>query len=314
MVAYIVRRVAWGMLVLLAVGIFTFLLAFVAPGDPARAIAGRNASAAAVHAIREALGMDRPLPEQMVGYLARALQGDFGESYKQHRPVLDMVLERVPATFELAIAGVLAAAVIGIPLGVRSARNPGGKTDRLGLIGTSVLVAAPAFWVGYMLIFVFAFQPALQWGISIFPIGQYKPWDLRYLLLPALTLAVGLAAYYARITRTVLLDELHQDYTRTARAKGAAEGRVAWRHAFPNALPPLLTQIGLDLGLLLGGVVVVEAVFSWPGIGKLALDAVHSEDLPLLMGTVLFATVCIVVMNIMVDVAIALIDPRVRQT
>jgi peptide/nickel transport system permease protein len=224
------------------------------------------------------------------------------------------VLERVPATFQLAVAGVLTAAAIGIPLGVRSARSPGGKTDRGGLIGTSVLVAAPAFWIGYMLLFVFAFQPARQWEISIFPIGQYKPWDLRYLFLPAITLAAGLAAYYARITRTVLLDELHHDYTRTARAKGATEGRVAWRHAFPNALPPLLTQIGLDLGLLLGGVVVVEAVFSWPGIGKLALDAVHSEDLPLLMGTVLFATVCIVVMNIVVDVAIAVIDPRVRQT
>jgi peptide/nickel transport system permease protein len=311
-VAYIVRRLLWGVLVLLAVGVFTFILAFVAPGDPARAIAGRNASAAAVENIRQALGMDRPLPEQMVSYLARSLQGDFGISYRMNRPVLDIVLDRVPATFELAVAGVGLALVIGIPLGVRSARKPGGRVDRAGLVGTTALVAAPAFWVGYMLLFLLAFQPAILWGITLFPIGQYKPWDLRYLFLPALTLAVGLAAYYARLTRTVLLDELHHDYTRTARSKGASEGRVVWHHALRNALPPLLTQVGLDLGLLFGGVIVVEAVFSWPGIGKLALDAVASEDLPLLLGTVLFATVCIVIMNIIVDVSIALIDPRVR--
>lgn len=312
MAAYVVRRILWGLLVLLAVGAFTFVLAYIAPGDPARAIAGRNASAEAVENIRQALGMDRPLPEQMVSYLARSVQGDFGTSYRMNRPVLDIVLGRVPATFELAFAGVVVALLIGIPLGVRSAKKPGGRVDRAGLLGTTVLVAAPAFWVGYVLLFLLAFQPAIQWDITIFPIGQYKPWDLRYLFLPALTLAVGLAAYYARLTRTLLLDELHHDYTRTARAKGVSESRVVWHHAFRNALPPLLTQIGLDLGILFGGVIVVEVVFSWPGIGKLALEAVSTEDLPLLLGTVLFATVCIVIMNIIVDVAIALIDPRVQ--
>lgn len=311
MIAYLARRALWGLTVLVAVGLLTFVLAYVAPGDPARAIAGRNASAEAVENIRVALGMDRPLLEQMASYVVGVVQLDFGTSYQLNRPVLDIVLERVPATAELAIAGVLVALLVGVPLGVRSAVRPGGMTDRLGILLTSVLVAAPAFLVGYVLIYVAAFQPAIRWDVRLFPIGGYEPLDLRYLALPALTLGVGLAAYYARLTRTALLDELHQDYARTARAKGASERRVTWRHAFRNALPPILVQVGLDLGVLLGGVVIVEAVFSWRGVGKLAIDAVTQEDLPVLLGTVLFATLCIVVANLLVDLLIAIIDPRV---
>ncbi len=312
MIAYLARRLVWGATVLLSVGTLTFLLAYVAPGDPARAIAGRNASAEAVENIRVALGMDRPLIDQMTAYLGGILRGDFGTSYQLSRPVLDVVLERVPATFELAAGGLLIGLLLGIPLGMRSARRPGGPVDRFGVVTTSLLVAAPAFWVGYVLIYLLAFQPAVRWGISIFPIGGYEPWDLRYLALPAFTLGIGLAAYYARLTRTVVLDELHQDYVRTARASGGSESRVAWRHAFRNALAPVLIQVGLDLGILLGGVVIVESVFSWRGIGKLAIDAVTQEDLPLLLGTVLFATMCIVVANLIVDIVVATLDPRIR--
>jgi peptide/nickel transport system permease protein len=254
------------------------------------------------------------LPDQLVGYLGRLLQGDLGTSYHLNRPVLDTILERFPATFQLVVAGVGMAVLIGIPLGIRSAMRPNGKADRFGIITTSVVVAMPAFWIGYVVIYFLAFQPALQWKLKIFPIGTYEPWDLRYLFLPALTLALGLAAYYARLTRTTLLEELHQDYVRTAHAKGLTEFSAAWRHGFRNALGPILTQLGLDLGLLLGGVVVIEKVFSWPGIGGLALDSVTSEDLPMLMGTVLFATLCIVVINLMTDVAIVLLDPRARLT
>lgn len=311
MIGYLLRRVAWGVFVLLAVGAFTFVLAYVAPTDPARAILGRNATAEAVENIRVALGMDRPLPLQMLDYLLGVLHLDLGTSYQLNRPVLDLILERVPATVELAAGGVGVALLIGIPLGVRSASRPGGRADRIGIVATSVLVAAPSFLVGYVLLYLLAFQPTVLWGLAILPIGEYKPLDLRYLLLPALTLGCGLAAYYARLTRTALLDELHQDYARTARAKGASERRVVWRHALRNATPPVLTQIALDLGVLLGGVVIVEAVFSWRGIGKLAIDAVTQEDLPVLLGTVLFATMCIVVANLVVDVAVALIDPRV---
>lgn len=312
MIAYVVRRLLWGVTVLLAVGALTFLLAYVAPTDPARAIAGRNASAEAVENIRVALGMDRPLPQQMLDYLLAIARFDLGTSYQLNRPVTDILFERVPATIELAVAGVLVALAIGIPLGIRSATRVGGAADRVGIVGSSILVAAPAFLVGYVLIYVFAFQPTVLWGLAILPIGGYEPWDLRYLFLPAITLGIGLAAYYARLTRTALLDELHQDYTRTARAKGATERRVTWRHAFRNALPPVLIQVGLDLGILLGGVVIVESVFSWRGIGKLAIDAVTQEDLPLLLGTVLFATLCIVIVNLIVDISVAMLDPRVR--
>ena len=154
--------------------------------------------------------------------------------------------------------------------------------------------------------------PRSTWALDIFPIGGYEPLDLRSLFLPAVTLGVALAAYYARLTRTALLDELHQDYVRTARAKGVPEQRVTMHHALRNAIGPLLIQVGLDLGILLGGVVIVESVFSWRGIGKLAIDAVTQEDLPLLFGTVIFATMCIVVVNLVVDLLVAVIDPRVR--
>ena len=311
MAAYIVRRLAWAVAVLLAVGTITFALTFIAPGDPARAVAGRNATAEAVAAIRTALGLDRSLPEQLVGYFTRAATGDFGHSFKKDADVLPYILARFPATLELAIAGLAVAVAIGVPLGIQSARRPGSRLDRFGGLLTAALISAPVFWLGYVLLYLFAFLPATRLGIDLFPIGQYKPLDPRYVVLPALALGLGGAAYYARIARTAMLDELGLDYIRTARAKGVGERRVAWRHALRNAAPPILVQAGLDLGFFLGGVVVVESVFSWPGIGKLAIDAITAEDLPMLMGTVLFGTVCIVLANLVVDLLIAVVDPRV---
>ena len=312
MTAFVVRRLAWAAVVLLAVGVITFLLTFVAPGDPARAVAGRNASAESVDRIRHALGLDRSVLEQLAGYFGRVAQGDFGHSYKKDADVLPYILARFPATLELAVAGILVAVGLGIPIGLQSARHPGGLVDRIGGLITASLVAAPIFWVGYVMLFMFAFLPATRLGLELFPIGQYRAFDLRYLVLPALTLGLGGAAFYARITRTAMLDELGLDYVRTARSKGIAERQVAWRHALRNALPPILIQIGLDMGFFLGGVVVVEAVFSWPGIGKLAIDAVSAEDLPMLMGTVLFASLCVVLANLAVDLLIAVTDPRVQ--
>ena len=312
MTAFVVRRLAWAAVVLLAVGVITFLLTFVAPGDPARAVAGRNASAESVDRIRHALGLDRSVLEQLAGYFGRVAQGDFGHSYKKDADVLPYILARFPATLELAVAGILVAVGLGIPIGLQSARHPGGLVDRIGGLITAGLVAAPIFWVGYVMLFMFAFLPATRLGLELFPIGQYRAFDLRYLVLPALTLGLGGAAFYARITRTAMLDELGLDYVRTARSKGIAERQVAWRHALRNALPPILIQIGLDMGFFLGGVVVVEAVFSWPGIGKLAIDAVSAEDLPMLMGTVLFASLCVVLANLAVDLLIAVTDPRVQ--
>lgn len=310
--AFIVRRIAWAGLVLGAVGVLTFVLTFVAPGDPARSIVGRNGSQAAVEAVRRALGLDRSLLEQLFGYFGRVIQGDFGHSYKKNQDVLELIVNHFPATAQLAVAGLAISILIGVPLGIRAASRPGGWGDRLGTGLTALLVAVPSFWLGYVVLYVFAFLPAVRLDIDLFPIGQYKPFDLRYLALPALTLGLTGAAYYARITRTAMLDQMSHDYIRTARAKGAPERRVVWRHALRNAVPPVLTQVGLDLGFFLGGVVVVEQVFSWPGIGRLAVEAVPSEDMPVLMGTVLFATLCIVIANLVVDVLYAFIDPRVR--
>lgn len=312
MIAFLVRRLAWASLVLLAVGILTFLLTFVAPGDPARAVAGRNASAELVERIRHALGLDRAMLDQLLGYFDRVLHGDFGHSFKKDADVLPYILARFPATAQLAVSGLLVSLLIGVPVGVQSARRPGGIGDRIGGLMTAALIAAPSFWLGYVLLYLFAFLPAVKLGVSVFPIGQYQAFDLRYLALPAITLGLGGAAFYARIARTAMLDELGLDYVRTARAKGATERRVAWRHAFRNAMPPILSQVGLDLGLFLGGVIVIESVFSWPGIGKLAIDAISAEDIPMLMGTVLFATLAIVIANLMVDIVIAIVDPRVR--
>ncbi|HEY3335742.1 MAG TPA: ABC transporter permease [Candidatus Limnocylindrales bacterium] len=312
MIPFLARRLAWTLLVLVAIGLITFLLTFVAPGDPARAIAGRNASAESVERIRHALGLDQSILAQLAGYVGRIAHGDFGHSFKKDADVLPYIVARLPATIQLAVGGLVVALVLGIPIGMHSARHPRGRVDRVGGLLTSALVAAPSFWVGYMLLFAFAFLPAARLGIELFPIGQYRPLDLRYLALPALTLGLGGAAYYARITRTAMLDELGLDYIRTARSQGFAERRIAWHHALRNAIPPILAQAGLDLGFFLGGVVVIEAVFSWPGIGKLAVDAVTAEDLPMLMGTVLFASLCVVLANLAVEVLIAFVDPRVR--
>ncbi|HYM52767.1 MAG TPA: ABC transporter permease [Candidatus Dormibacteraeota bacterium] len=312
MTGFLVRRMAWALVVLLAVGVITFLLVYALPTDPARAIAGPRANAASVRAISEALGLDDPLPAQLLRYLGNLAQGDFGHSFQRNREVLPLLLERLPATLQLAVGGLVLELLIGIPLGVLAARHAGALIDRAATTLASVLIAAPSFLVGYLLLNLLAFQPRVNLGIDLLPIGGYEPFDLRYLFLPALTLGFSGAAYYVRLTRATLLDELSRDYVRTARSKGLSERRVTWRHLFPNACLPLLTQFGLDAGFFLGGVVVVEQVFGWPGIGRLAVESIVSADVPMVMGTVLFATLAIVLANLAVDVAYALIDPRLR--
>jgi peptide/nickel transport system permease protein len=314
MIQYIGRRLAWAVVVLAAVGVATFVLAYIAPADPARAIAGRNASAESVERIRVALGLHLSLPEQLLGYFGRLLHGDLGHSFKKDRAVLDLIVARLPATILLSLAGLTVALAVGIPTGIRAAAHPGSRADRIATVLMAALIAAPSFWLGYVLLYVLAFLPSTRLGMDLFPLGGTSLLDPRYLFLPAVTLGLGVAGLYARVTRTAMLEELGRDYVRTARAKGAGERRTVWRHAFRNALPPILTQIGLDLGFFLGGVVVIEQVFGWNGIGKLAIDAVSSEDLPVLMGTVLFATFCIVIANLVVDVIYGIVDPRVRFT
>jgi len=309
---YIARRLVWGVGVLIAVGIVTFILIYILPADPARVIAGPRASADAVARISHQLGLDQPLPVQLATYLGHALSGDLGHSFSQNQDVLPLILSRFPATLQLALAGLFVELGIGIPLGLLAATHRDSAYDRGATILSIVLVSAPSFWIGLLLIHYLGFLPHQLAGIDVFPIGGYKPLDLRYLILPALTLGFAGAAYYTRLTRVTMIDQLHADYVRTARAKGLVERKVTRRHAFRNAVGPILTQIGLDLGFFLGGVVVVEQIFGWPGVGKLAVDAIRTADVPLIMGTVLFATLCIVLANLFVDVLAAMLDPRIR--
>lgn len=312
MIRYLATRLVWAVFVLLTVMIVTFSLTYIVPADPARAIVGIRGSAEDVARIRTALGLDEPLIVQLAGYLARSVQGDLGHSYHHRVDVLPLIISRVPATAQLALAGIGISVAIGVPLGVLAARRRGSGWDKAATVLSGVLVSVPSFWLGYLLIDLLAFRPLMAFDLAIFPIGGYEPWDVRHLALPAVTLGATGAAYYTRLTRSAMLDELRHDYVRTARAKGLGDRRVTWHHAFRNAMPPLLIQLGLDLGFFLGGVVIIEKVFSWPGVGKLAVDSITNTDVPLIMGTVLFGTFCIVMANLLVDVIIALMDPRIR--
>ena len=313
MSGYIVRRLGWSLVVLSAIVVVTFFATYILPADPARMIAGVRAAPEDVQRIRVALGLDQPFFVQLAAYVGRLLQGDFGHSYIQNKPVLPLILERFPATVQLALGGLTIELLIGLPLGILAAVRRGSRSDRLSTVLSIVLVSAPSFLVGYLLLNFLAFQPKIHLNLEIFPIGGYKPFDLRYLALPAITLGFSGAAYYTRLMRTAMLDELHRDYIRTARSKGLGERTILWRHASRNAIGPVLSQIGLDLGFFLGGVVIVEKVFSWPGIGKLAVDSIVTADVPLILGTVLFGTLCIVLANLFVDVLQVIVDPRIRR-
>jgi peptide/nickel transport system permease protein len=306
MTAYIIRRLLWMVLVLFGVAAITFVIAFLVPGDPARLYAGTNASPQAIKIIHHQLGLDRPLWVQFGDYMWRVLHLDFGFSYRYQAPVLPAILQRFPATAELALAGVFFELVIGLPIGILSAIRPGSFWDRSTMVFTFVALAAPPFWLGLIFLFVFGVV------VPLFPIGGYGGGAPQYLFLPALTLGLGGAAYYARLLRASLLDILKSDYIRTAWAKGLTERQVILRHAIPNSLTVIVSQLGMDLGYFLAGVVVIETVFAWPGIGKQAVDAIFTLDIPLVMGTVLFGALLIVTANVVVDISYTFLDPRVR--
>jgi peptide/nickel transport system permease protein len=307
---YIARRLLWLVVVLALISIVTFVVIYAVPADPARTFAP-NASAQAVANIRHQWGLDQPLWVQYVRYLGRLLHGDLGWSYHISQPVLSAILQRAPATAELAVAGLIMELAIGIPVGIASAVRQYGVADRAGMVLSLIGVSAPTFGVGLLLLYYFGY--VLGW----FPLSGFGPGfplNLSYLFLPALAIGLSGGAYYARLLRSSLLDVLKADYVRTARAKGLGEGRVILRHALPNAITPVVTQIGLDFGYFLGGIVVVEQVFAWPGIGFQAWQAIDNLDVPMIMGTVLFAAFCVTLMNLVIDVLYAFIDPRVSLT
>jgi len=304
--AYIIRRLLGALGVIFGVATISFLLVFLMPGDAARMYAGPRAPEETVQRIRELWGLDQPLPVQYVRYMGRAIQGDLGNSTRDKRPVLQAVVERLPATIQLAVAGLFIELLVGIPLGILAATRPGSWIDQLATIISLIGISVPQFALGLVALYVFGFL------IPIFPLGGYG--TPLHLVLPAIVLGIGGTAFYSRVLRNSILEVSGEDYVRTARAKGLSPRRVLTRHILRNAMMPVVTLAGLDLALLLGGVVVIEAVFGWPGIGLQAWTAIRNQDTPMIMGTVLFASVAVVFLNLFVDVLYIAIDPRVRLT
>jgi peptide/nickel transport system permease protein len=316
---FIVRRLLWSALLLLVVSFITFVVFTVLPSaDPALLRAGRNPSPEVVQAIRKNLGLDKPWYAQYAIYVKNlVLHFDFGYSYQNHVAVRTTVFDRLPATASLAIGGAVVWLLSGITVGIVSAIKRGTILDRIAMTGALVAISAPAYWLG--LVSIYLFSKDLGKLIPIFDAtGDYTPitkdpiaWASA-LVLPWIVLATTFAAVYARFLRANLLDVMGEDYIRTARAKGLGERRVVLKHGLRSAVTPIVTMFGLDLGILLGGAILIEAVFNIPGMGRLAYDAIPKSDLPMVQGTVLIGALAIVLMNLLVDVVYAFLDPRVR--
>lgn len=304
MVALFAQRLVQAALILLGVALITFLLLHYLPADPAALIAGRSASATMIANVRHQLGLDLPLPTQFWRYLSGLLQGDLGRSYVQRSEVMTLIVARIPATLVLMLAGIFVEVTLGLVLGILAAVRRNGPVDRLVMMLAFVGVSSPQFVVALLLLYVFAAM--FGW----FPMSGYG--SPAHIVLPALTLGLLGAGWYARMVRSAMIDVLNQDYVRTARAKGLSNARVVLRHALPNALLPIVAMIGIDIGQFMGGVVVVEAVYGWPGIGQLAWQAIQQVDVPIIMGVTLVSSLAIVLGNLLADVVAPALDPRIR--
>ncbi len=304
MAGYLTRRLVQSVLILLGVSFITFLFLFVLPADPVRQIAGRSATAETVENIRIQLGLDQPFWVQYGRFLSGLVQGDLGRSYLQKTEVADLIWSRLPATLLLMAAGILAELVLGIVMGVMAALWRGRLVDQTLMLASFVTVSAPQFVVSLLLLYVFAVE--LGW----FPIGGYG--TAAHLVLPALTLGILGSGWYSRMMRSSMIEVMGADFIRTARAKGLTRARVILRHALPNAILPIIAMIGIDIGIFMGGIVVVESVFGWPGIGQLAWQAIQRVDTPIIMGVTLVSALAIVLGNLLADVITPFIDPRIR--
>lgn len=304
MARYIVNRLTQTIFILIGVSFITFMLLYILPADPAVQIAGRSATPDTVESIRRELGLDKPLFVQYFNYMINLLQGDLGRSYLQKSEVGALIWSRLGPTISLMFFAILAELVLGLTAGVFAAIHRGKKLDKSLMIASFVAVSAPQFIVSILVLYIFAVK--LGW----FPIGGYgDPIDY---VLPALTLGILGSGWYSRVMRSSMLDVLRQDYIRTARAKGASQKRVILRHALKNAILPIVAMIGLDIGIFMGGIVVVESVFGWPGIGQLAWQAIQRVDIPIIMGVTLISAVFIVLGNLLADLVSPFIDPRIR--
>lgn len=304
MAGYLCRRVFAALMILLGVSFITFVLLYVLPADPVRQIAGRSATAQTVENIRQQLGLDQPLLVQYGRYLAGLVQGDMGRSYLQRTEVSSLITARLPASLLLMAGGIVCELLIGLTLGVIAAIFRGRPLDQGLMVTSFVAVSAPQFVVGLLLLYVFAVQ--LGW----FPIGGYG--TAAHLVLPAVTLGIMGSGWYSRMMRSSMIEVLRQDYIRTARAKGLTRSRILFRHALPNAILPIIAMIGIDIGIFMGGLVVVESVFGWPGIGQLAWQAIQRVDIPVIMGVTMVSATAIVLGNLLADIVTPFIDPRIK--
>ena len=301
---YVVKRLLAMVLLLFGVTFVVFFMMYLAPGDVTAMLAANAPSAQQVVALRHEFGLDLPLPAQYGRFLARAVRGDLGDSWVDRRPVMPQVLDAVAYTLRLAAAALFLSIVVGLVGGIGAAVRRGSVTDETVLTATLVGISVPVFVTGLLLIYAFAFR--LRW----FPTSGAGSW--RHLVLPAVTLASFLVAYDVRMVRACMLEVLRQDYVRTARAKGLREAVVVGRHALRNALVPVVTVVGVQVGLLIGGSVITETVFAYPGVGQLVVSAIAARDTPLVQGCVLVTASGFILVNLLVDVSYVLIDPRIR--
>ena len=332
MFTYIARRVTGTIPVIVLISLLVFMLVQAAPGDPADLLLSDEADKEDVEEARKRWGLDQPIYIQYWRFFISAMQGDLGTSFRYADPVLLMIAERLPATIELAVVSILIATIFAIPLGVWAGARPNSFVDTFGSLFGFFGISMPNFWFGIMLILVVSgFLNLLPsagretYGIAEDPItGFYildsmlqnnwvAVWDgIKYIIMPALALGTNMMGIMMRVTRSSVLEVMHEDYVRTARAKGLAENIVLWHHAVRNALIPIITVVGLELGALLSGSIIVETVFSWPGSGSLLISAITSRDYPLITGTVLTYTMLFVIINFTIDILYAFIDPRIR--
>ncbi len=324
MARYILNRLALIVPIILGVTLIIFLILAFIPGDPAQLMLGEAASAEAVAALRTELGLDKPLLIRYGIFLKQLLQGDLGTSYLQRAPVLKLIVDRLPATLELTLFAMFVGSVIGVVAGIISATKQHSLLDYTAMFISILGVSMPVFWLGIMLILFFSVNlgwlpvsgrgPGVIAALPAILNGDFDPLiqGLRHILLPSITLGTGLAALIARMTRSSMLEIIRQDYVKTAKAKGLPGKLVIWKHALKNALIPVITALGLQFGQLLGGAVLTESIFAWPGLGRLAVDAINARDFPVIQGVVLVITLGVVLVNLIVDLIYTFIDPRIR--
>ena len=311
---YLLRRLVYFIPVLFLVTVVTFSIALLLPGDPALAYLGEGniRDKVAYEAMRKELGLDKPVPFQYAMWLGRALRGDLGRSIRTREPALEGLLSRFPVTLQLTVMAMLVALIIALPVGIISAVRPNSKADTLGTVLAIGGAAIPDFWLGIILIYVFAL------GLKVVPPSGYVPlsqglWpNIQSMLLPSLSLGMYMSAVTMRQTRSALIEVLQQEYIMVARAKGLQERTIVSRHAIKNALIPVVTVVGLQTGRLFGGAVVVETIFALPGLGRLAADSIFFRDFPMLQGVVLILAVAVLVANLITDMVYAFLDPRIR--